>query len=96
MADEWVMKTIACTSAATFTVNDVPTLVKGFYVNTALSAHQADLRDGGNSRLWTTTSMAEGASTDWHGVRFESNCVLVCAAGMSGNLTVFYKDLGRD
>lgn len=92
---EWKYAVVSCASAATITVNDQPTLFKGLYVNTALSAHQADFKDGSGTVFKTAPSLSEGDTTDLEALRFESNCVVVCAASMTGNFTVLYKDLRR-
>ncbi len=93
---EWLHAVVSCVSAATTTINDRPTLVYGYYVNTALSAHQADLRDNGATVFKTAKSMAEADAAQLGPTRFETNCVVVCDAGMTGNFTVLYKDLDRE
>jgi len=93
---EWETAVVSCLSANTITVNDRATLVKGFYVNTALSAHQAEFRDNGVMTFKTPSSAGEGDAVDWDAARSETNCVVFCAASMTGNFTVLYKDLARE
>jgi hypothetical protein len=95
MTEEWEHTVVSCLSAATYTVSPIPVLLKGFYVNTAMSAHQAEIRDGVTSVIKTPASMAQGDVVDVDGLMFHTNCVVVCAAGQTGNITVIYKPLGQ-
>jgi len=92
---EWEYAVVSCVSAATTTINDVPTVVKGYYINTALSAHQASFVDGTTAVFKTKASMGVADAADVDGTRFETNCLVVCGASMTGNFTVLYRDLER-
>ena len=92
---EWKKKTVD-TSADVTTIINVPALVKGVYINTALSAHTVVIKDGTTGDdLTIPANAAAGNYYDWEATRFEESLIVDPNDSSTGSLTVFYTDLAR-
>jgi len=74
------------------TVSAKPSLVVGYHINTALSAHTVVLKDGTNPVITIAASAAVGM-VDIPPTQFETSLVVDPNDSSTGNITVFYRDL---
>lgn len=91
---EW-KKAVIDTSNNTTTIILVPALVKGVYINTALSAHTVNIEDGTEASFVIPASAAAGNFYDFDATRFETSLIIDPDDSSTGNITVLYKDLAR-
>lgn len=90
MRREWRYST-QDTSANSTTIESVPVLLKGFWVNTALSAHAVVLKDDTASVITIPASSAAGYKELFdEGIRFEASFVIDPDDSSTGNITLFY------
>ena len=93
---EWEHTVVSLLSAATYTVFGGPSILKGFFVNTVMSAHQAEIRNNTVSVFKTKASLAEGSYVDLQETKFGTKMVVVCAAAQTGNITVLYRPMRHE
>ena len=92
---EW-KKAVINTADDITTISNVPALVKGVYINTKLSSHTVNIKDGAEVSYVIPADAAAGNFYDWEAVRFETNLIVDPDDSSTGNITVQYKDLARD
>ena len=92
---EWD-KALVDTSTNITTIINIPALVKGVYINTALSAHTVNIEDGTEATFVIPASAAAGNFYDWEGVRFETSLIVDPDDSSTGSITVLYRDLARN
>jgi hypothetical protein len=92
---EWD-KALIDTSNNTTTILNIPALVKGVYINTALSSHTVIVKDGSESTFTIPANAAAGNFYDWESVRFETSLWVDPDDASTGSFTVLYKDLARN
>ena len=73
-----------------------PVLLKGVYVNTALSAHTVAIKDGAATVYTLQASLAAGSEKNFgsrDGVEFLTSIVVTPNASSTGNITIAYRPL---
>ncbi len=70
MSREWKYAVVDLSTNST-TVSDVPCIVKGFYVNTTMSAHECLIKDDTTPVIRIPASTAAAAASDFDQLRFE-------------------------
>ena len=85
--------TVVDTSNNTTTIATVPTLVRGVYINTTLSAHTVVLDDGANPVITIPASATAGNYYDIEGGRFLTSFIVDPDDSSTGSITVFYRTL---
>ena len=93
MTREWRYST-QDTSDNSTTVETVPVLLKGFYVNTTLSAHTVVLKDDTAAVITIPASTAAGTKVLFdEGIRFETSLVIDPDDSSTGSVTLIYDPL---
>lgn len=90
----WTPKIIDLATNIT-TVSSTPVNVKGVYINTVMSAHVTDIKNGSTIILKIPASTAAGTVIDFageSGVIFDTNLIVDPDDAATGNLTIFYED----
>lgn len=75
------------------TVLSTPAIVRGFYVNTALSAHACNINNGSDTIFIIPASLAAGTVVDFageQGVLFDVNLIIDPNDAASGSITIMY------
>ena len=75
------------------TIHNGPALLFGIYVNTVLSAHTVELKDGTSSKITLPASLAAGSEKDFHGARFETSLIIQPNPSSTGVVVVFYRPI---
>lgn len=81
------------TSTDSTTVYAGPAVLKGVYVNTALSAHTVVMKDGSATVLTIPASAAAGDMFTFPGILCATSLVCDPDNSSTGNITVVYKPL---
>lgn len=96
MHNEWTPQAVD-TSVNLTTVNAVPTLLKGWYVNTVLSAHTVVIKDGTTAVFTIPASLAAGSKEMFdEGVQLLTSLIVDPDNSSTGNITMIYTDLERE
>jgi len=77
------------------TVTPAAALVKGFYVNTVLSAHAVVIKNGTTAVFTIEANKAAGSLVDFagtDGVIFDTSVIVDPDNSSTGNITVIYRD----
>jgi hypothetical protein len=96
MVDEWKYSVQDTSTNGPTTILNVPALVQAVYINTALSAHTVVLKDGGTAVYTIPGSAAAGNKYGFGPTRFETSLVIDPDDSSTGNVTIEYRDLGRN
>jgi hypothetical protein len=75
------------------TIHSGPALLFGIYVNTVLSAHTVELKDGTGTRITLPASLAAGSERCFYGARFETSLIIQPNASSTGVVVVFYRPI---
>lgn len=75
------------------TIYNGPALLFGIYVNTVLSAHVVELKDGTSSKITLPASLAAGSERNFYGARFETSLVIQPTAASTGAVVIFYRPI---
>jgi len=78
------------------TVANKSVVVKGFYVNTALSAHACNIDDGSDTIFIIEASKAAGSVVDFageEGVNFRNGLIINPDNAATGSITIIYRDV---
>jgi len=79
----------------TTTIVPTPSIIKGIYINTTMSAHTCSLNNGSNTLLIIPASLVAGTVIDFagsFGVLFDVNLIVDPDDSATGSLTIFYTD----
>ena len=95
MTTEWRAERVDLTNNIT-TITAVPCLVKGVYINSTLSAHACEIKNGSSSLFTIPASAAAGTSYGFGPARYEDSLVVDPDDSGTGNLTVVYVPLRED
>lgn len=90
----WTPKAIDL-AVDTTTVLSNAAIVKGIYVNTTMSAHTCEIKNGTETLLIIPASSAAGTVIDFageKGVLFDINLIVDPDDSGTGNITIFYND----
>ncbi len=77
------------------TVLTSPAIVRGFYVNTVLSAHACNINNGSDTVFIIPASLAAGTIVDFageQGVLFDVNLVIDPNDSATGSITIMYTE----
>ena len=77
------------------TVFNSPTIVRGFYVNTVLSAHTVNINNGSDTVFIIPVSLAAGTVVDFageQGVLFDVNLIIDPDNSSTGSITILYTE----
>ena len=95
MAENWTPKAIDLTSDIS-TVSPTSVVVRGYHVNTTLSAHITDINDGATTLFKIPAGSTAGTVVEFasdEGVIFATNLIIdPDNATTAGNITILYKD----
>jgi hypothetical protein len=91
---EWKYAVVDLSTNST-TVSSVPCIVKGFYVNTTLSAHECLIKDNTTTVIRIPASTAAATTVDFHGLRFETSLIVDPHDSATGELLIEYDELER-
>jgi len=75
------------------TVLSTPAIVRGFYVNTTLSAHPCDINNGSDIVFIIPASLVAGTVVDFageQGVLFDVNIIIDPDDSATGSITIMY------
>jgi len=79
------------------TLSSVSVIVRGYYVNTTLSAHACNINDGANTIFIVPASITAGTLVEFaaeDGVIFKTNLIVDPDDSGSGSITVLYRERG--
>ena len=82
-------------SVNTTTVASGSVDVRGYYVNTVLSAHPCNIKDGANTVFIVPASSPAGTMVEFStddGVTFETNLIVDPDDSGTGNITILYRE----
>jgi len=85
-------------STDTTTVSTTPVLVRGFYVNTTLSAHDCNISNGATTIFIIPASTTAGTIFELpgnEGVLFDTNLIVDPDNSGAGSITVLYQERVR-
>ena len=79
-------------SAGDTQVDDVPCVVKGVYINTTLSPHPVEIKDGSNEAFVVPSSATAGNAYDFSGdgVRYENSIEVIPDPAATGEIVVIF------
>jgi hypothetical protein len=93
--EEWKHKVVD-TSTNITTIINVPALLRGVYINTALSAHTVSMDDGTTTDVMVIPASATaGNYYDVEGLRFETSLIVNPDDSSTGKIMVEYRELAR-
>ena len=92
MSREWKHAVVDLSTNST-TVSDVPCIVKGFYVNTAMSAHECRIKDDTTTVIRIPASTAAAAASDFEQLRFETSLVVDPDDSATGELLIMFDQM---
>ena len=92
MSREW-KHAVVDLSANSTTVSDVPCIVKGFYVNTTMSAHECLIKDDTTTVIRIPASTAAAAASDFDQLRFETSLVVDPDDSATGELLIMFDQM---
>ena len=72
------------------TITAVATLVKGVYINAALSAHACPIKDNTTTVVTLPASASAGTHYEFDGIRFESKLIVDPDDSATGSVMVEY------
>ena len=97
MAENWTAGVVNLTDNIT-TVATSPVIVRGYHVNTTLSAHPCNIKDGANTIFIIPASTTAGTVVEFasdEGVIFSTNLIIDPDDAASGNITLLFKERVR-
>lgn len=94
MANEWKKAVVDLADNST-TISSLPCLVKGVYINTQISSHVCDIKDGSDVAYKIPASATAANRYDFGPTRFETSLVIDPNDAATGNITVEYVILGE-
>lgn len=77
------------------TVLSTPAIVRGFYVNTTLSAHACNINNGSDTVFIIPASLVAGTVVDFageQGVLFDVNLIIDPDNAATGSITIMYTE----
>ena len=92
MSREWKYAVVDLSANST-TVSDVPCIVKGFYVNTTMSAHECQIKDDTTTVIRIPASTAAAATSDFDQLRFETSLVVDPDDSATGELLIMFDQM---
>jgi len=92
MSREWKYAVVDLSTNST-TVSDVPCIVKGFYVNTTMSAHECLVKDNTTTVIRIPASTAAAAASDFDQLRFETSLVVDPDDSATGELLIMFDQM---
>jgi len=92
MSREWKYAVVDLSANST-TVSDVPCIVKGFYVNTTMSAHECLIKDDTTTVIRIPASTAAAAASDFDQLRFETSLVVDPDDSATGELLIMFDQM---
>ncbi len=94
MLDEWLRTEVDLSDNIT-TILAIPALVKGVYVNAALSAHDCPIMDGTTQANVIPAGAVVGNAYAFGPARYETKLIVDPNDAATGKISVVYKDLAR-
>ena len=91
---EWQYAVVDLATNST-TISLVPCIIKGWYVNTAMSAHECLITDDTTTVIRVPASTSAGDARDYAGLRFETSLIVNPDDAATGELLVLYDELER-
>ena len=92
MSREWKYAVVDLSTNST-TVSDVPCIVKGFYVNTTMSAHECQIKDDTTTVIRIPASTPARAASDFDQLRFETSLVVDPDDSATGELLIMFDQM---
>jgi len=77
------------------TITAVPCLVKGVYINTALSAHACEIKDGTDNAFTIPASATAANAYDFGPTKYTTSLIVDPDDSGTGNITVLFVPLGE-
>lgn len=77
------------------TVATVSVVVRGYYINTTLSAHPCNINDGADTTFIIPASLTAGTVVEFatdEGVIFNTNLIVDPDDAGTGNITILYRE----
>lgn len=87
------MTTVDLATDADVVVTSKPAKLLGVYVNVALSAHAALLKDAVGTRLTLPASLGANTAIECYGAEFSGNITVESDNAGTGTITVFWSNL---
>lgn len=90
----WTAKVVDIANNIT-TVATVSVIVRGYYVNTTLSAHPCNINDGANTIFIIPASTTAGTVVEFatdEGVIFNTNLIVDPDDSGTGNVTILFRE----
>ena len=97
MAENWTAKVIDLATDIS-TVSTTPVILRGYHVNTTLSAQPCNINDGANTIFIIPASTAAGTVVEFasdEGVIFITNLIIDPDDAATGNITFLFKERVR-
>ena len=94
MIDEWKVTKVDLADNST-TINAVPTLLGGVYVNDQVSAQAVPIYDGTTMIFKIPASATPGNAYNLGPARCETSLIIDPDDSATGSITVLWRDLGR-
>tara|TARA_R110000803_G_scaffold5230_6_gene17349 strand:+ start:2911 stop:3204 length:294 start_codon:yes stop_codon:yes gene_type:complete len=94
MAENWTPKAIDLATNIS-TVSPTAVIVRGYHVNTTVSAHVTNINDGATTIFMIPASITAGTSVEFasdEGVIFENSLIIDPDDSATGNITILYKE----
>lgn len=87
------MTEVDLSTDADVTVSSSPCFLLGIYVNVVLSAHDANILDGGATKLVLPASLAAGTKIDCHSATFATSLIVNSDNAATGKVVLFWRAL---
>lgn len=94
MASEWMKARVDLATDLT-TIANVPCLVKGAYINTQLSDHACEVKDGSSNAYTIPANAAPGNAYAFGPARYETSLIVDPDNAATGSITIDYVKLGE-
>lgn len=97
MAENWTPKVIDLATDIS-TVSTTPVILRGYHINTTLSAHAVNINDGATTIFIIPASSAAGTIVEFasdEGVIFATNLIADPDDAGTGNITFLFKERVR-
>ena len=94
MAENWTPQAIDLSDNIS-TVSPTSVIVRGYYVNTTISAHVTNIDDGATTIFKIPASLAAGTVVEFasdEGVIFATSLIIDPDDSATGNITILYKE----
>ena len=89
--DSCTMTEVDCATDADVTVTASPAVLLGIYINTVLSTHVQNIKDGSTTKIVLPVDMAAGSKIDCHSAKFATSIVVNGDNAATGKILVFWR-----